>query len=106
MTFEEINKKIPKDREEMSKDEEREFVNACFEAYETEGFAEKFWSPYESLEDYIGKPFKVVKRCTEENYDLECLPAWRIEFEWEEGIDAFPEEIIPSEMKANGCPWF
>ena len=105
MTFEEIYKKYPMNREDMDETTERQFVNDCFDAYELEGFAEKFWSPYESLKDYCGKPFVVVKRCTKEDYDLECLPAWKIEFEWGEGINAYPEEIIPSEMKANGFPW-
>lgn len=105
MTFEEIYKKYPKNRDKMLKEEEQEFVNACFEAYETEGFAEKFWSPYESMKYYCGKPFVVIGRCTEKDYDLECLPAWRIEFEWQECITAYPEEIILSEMKANGFPW-
>lgn len=34
---------------------------------------------------------------------LLCLPMWNIEFQDGSIIAAYPDEIIPSEMEANGC---
>ena len=34
---------------------------------------------------------------------MECLPAWRIQFKDGTVIDAYPDEIIPSEMRDDGC---
>jgi hypothetical protein len=39
----------------------------------------------------------------EPDYDLEVLPVWKIQFEDGQIHEAYPEEIIPSEMKNNGC---
>ena len=35
--------------------------------------------------------------------DLSSLPMWNIKFSDGVTIGAYPEEIIPSEMKENGC---
>lgn len=88
-------------RDEMTEEEERNFVNYWFDKYEKQGFFNVFISPYDSLKKYNGKKFKVIERVTEEKYDLESLPAWRIEFENREQIDAFPEEIIENEIRDN-----
>ena len=101
-TWEELYEKYPEDREKMSVKKEREFVNHCFDLYEQEGFSEKFWTPHEDAEQHIGKKFKVLKRTTEERNDLACLPLWDIEFEDGTLLTAYPEEIIPTEIKANG----
>lgn len=88
-------------RDEMTEEEERNFVNYWFDKYEKQGFFEIFISPYDSLKQYNGKRFKVIRRVTEEECDLESLPAWKIEFDNQEQIDAFPEEIIKNEIKDN-----
>ena len=39
---------------------------------------------------YVGKPFKVIGRCEEgKEWDLESLPAWKIEFEDGHKMDAY-----------------
>ena len=104
MTWKEMNVKYPERRYEMTKDREREFVNDCFELYEKEGFSKKFWSMGLDYEQYIGKSFEVIGRTTEKDADLECLPMWKIRFDDGFEMDAYPDEIIPSEMRDNGCP--
>lgn len=103
-TWEEIKKKYTTDRSSMIKEIEREFVNDCFEAYETEGFSEIFWSPYDGFKTFLGQPFTVIGRMYEKGFGLENLPAWRIKFEDNTIIFAYPEEIIVKEMKDSGCP--
>ena len=104
MTWEEIKTKYPEDRNEMGKERERNFVKDCFEAYEEEGFSKKFWSQGGDYKQYHGKNFSVIGRVTEKDVDFECLPMWEIRFDDEFEIFAYPDEIIPSEMKDNGCP--
>jgi len=109
MTWVEMNKKYPEYREDMTEEREREFVEDCFKCYEQEGFASKFWSQCDDLEQYSGMPFEVVGRVPE--YDeqrmdgavLECLPMWRIRFEDGTEVAAYPDEIIEREMIDNGC---
>ena len=43
-------------------------------------------------------------RCSTKDADLASLPMWNIKFSDGLIIGAYPEEIIPREMKANGCP--
>lgn len=85
MTWNELKKKYPESRDEMDEDRERAFINDLYDAYETAGFATKFWSPFtlsSKAQSYVGKPFKVVGRCEEsETWDLESLPGWVIKFE-------------------------
>lgn len=102
-SWDDMEVKYPQSRHEMTETTERNFVNDCFYLYEKEGFAKKFWSPYEDLKDKIGKQFEVIGRCPEEQNSLETLPLWNIRFE--DGTESCvnPEEIIPSEMRANGC---
>ena len=52
----------------------------------------------------IGQSFKVVGRCSTKDSDLSSLPMWNIKFSDGTVIGAYPEEIIPREMKENGCP--
>ena len=98
------NKYKNKLRDFMNKEEEREFVLDYCICCEKEGFNKIFWTPYEEQKEHIGKKFKVLRRLTEEECFLECMPMWRIEFE--DGIisGAYPEEIVPSEMKRQNCP--
>ena len=103
-TWEELLKEYPECRSEMSEERERAFVNECFKLYEAEGFAKVFWSPYEDETKYLGKKFKVIGRSPEDRNALCVQPMWDIEFEDGALYTVYPEEIIPSEMKANGCP--
>ena len=104
LSWDEIERKYPEDRSEMSEEREMLFVNDCFECFEKEGFAKKFWSPFGDDKERIGQSFKVVGRCSTKDSDLSSLPMWNIKFSDGTVIGAYPEEIIPREMKENGCP--
>lgn len=106
MTWDELNKKYPEARDEMSVDREREFLKDLYDAYETAGFVNKFWTPfdlYDKDKNYVGKPFKIVGRCEEgKEWDLKSLPVWKIEFEDGHKMIAYPGEIYLEDMIANG----
>lgn len=110
MTWDKMKVKYPECRDEMSIEREREFVRDCFDCYEEEGFSGKFWSPGGDFPEYVGKPFTVIGRIEEydaqnsDGADLECLPMWQICFRDGKIIPAYPAEIIPCEMRDNGCP--
>ena len=80
---------------EMSFEDELRYRTDCFDTYEGIGFTDTFDSPYEDKSKFNGKPFKVVRRMsyTEDNIDLECLPKWIISIDGEE-IEAYPEEAL------------
>ena len=103
ITWDEIDNKYPEDRDEMSEEREKAYVNDCFDCYEHEGFSKKFWSPFGDYKERIGQHFTVVVRCSTKDSDLSALPMWNIKFSDGIIIGAYPEEIIPSEMKENGC---
>lgn len=108
MTWEEIKIKYPEYREDMSEEIEKEFVSDCFDAYEKEGFTKKFWSQGGDYKSLHGKSFEVIGRVPiydgkNNGADLECLPMWFIKFEDGFEMAAYPDEIIPSEMRDNGC---
>lgn len=103
MTWEDMKIKYPEDRENMSEEREKEFINDCFTCYDNEEFARKFWSPFGDYKDREGQGFEVVGRCTEEDAHISALPMWNIKFEDGTIIGAYPEEIIPREMRDNGC---
>lgn len=103
ITQDEIASKYPEDRNEMSEEREKAYVSDCFDCYEQEGFSNKFWSPFSDYKDRFGQGFTVVGRCSTEDSDLSSLPMWNIKFLDGVTIGAYPEEIIPSEMKENGC---
>ena len=98
MTWQEMKTKYSEDREHMTEEMERNFVNDCFSCYEEEGFVKKFQSPYVDHKYLTGQKFEVVERCTEKDFDLCVLPMWRIKFADGTVIAAYPEEIIPSEI--------
>lgn len=106
LDWDEMSIKYPEARDEMTIEKEREFVNDCFEIMEREGFSDRFWSPYGDYKERFGQPFKVVERCTEKTCDIDVLPMWNIKFKDGTVIGAYPEEIIPSEMKSHACPYF
>lgn len=87
ITWDEIKIKYSKDRNQMSEDREREFINDCFDCYEQEGFAKRFWSPFGDYKDRIGQTFKVINRCSEKDSDLSSLPMWNIQFDVTECCD-------------------
>lgn len=84
------------DRTQLSEKDEKTYVNRAFKIYEEVGF-ESVLPDVGGLNDeevpYIGKPFKVTGRCKAPEWDLECLPAWNIEFEDGHKMEAYPEEI-------------
>ena len=92
-----------KTRDDLSEDEERNFVNECFDIYEHIGLVKSFDTPYTDKENYIGMKFSVVSRVKEikddenEGIALECLPMWNIRFENGDEISAYPEEICLAE---------
>lgn len=67
-----------------------------FNRYEKTGFLDTFDSPYETGHKYNGMRFKVLSRCGE-GWDSECLPAWNIQLENGDKLEAYPEEICKSE---------
>ena len=91
-------------REEMTEEREKEWVEFCYDAYESDGFTPTFRTPYDDqLRHYKGMKFEVIGRVPnikddfENGEDLECLPMWKIKFENGEIMDAYPEEICLSE---------
>lgn len=102
-SWEDMKSKYPMWRDEMTEEQEKEFVSDCFMLYEKEGFAKVFWSQGGDLEEYHNKSFKVLGRSTEKDTDLCCMPMWNIQFEDGYITAAYPDEIIPSEMISNGC---
>lgn len=80
---------------QITDDEFREYIEDCFNMYETEGFhTDRFNAQYKRDLPYKDKPFEVVRRCTEGDVILfELLPAWDIKFEDGTTIIAYPEEI-------------
>ena len=106
MTWTELNKKYPEGRHEMTKARERAFLKDLYDTYESDGFADKFWSPFyvsDIHRKYVGQPFTVIGRCEEgKEFDLESLPVWKIRFEDGHEMCAYPEEINLHDMIANG----
>lgn len=97
--FKKLNAKYLKDgdgRDQLSEKDEKAYVNKTFKIYEEVGF-EPVLPNVSGLNEedvpYIGKPFKVTGRCKAPEWDLECLPAWNIEFEDGHKMEAYPEEI-------------
>ena len=95
-----------KSREHLTEEEERAFVNDCYDTYEHIGFAETFGTPYTGEKHLLGKNFTVIGRVMEypedkNGADLECLPMWKIRFEDGFEMVAYPEEICLEERKEN-----
>ena len=107
--FEELHKaygfdKGDKTRDNLNYEEEKSFVNDCFDTYEYIGFAKTFGTPYAEDAKLIGKKFTVLSRVKElsedkSGVDLECLPMWNIRLEDGTEIAAYPEEICLAERK-------
>lgn len=108
MTWDDVKKKYPGlyggglSRNDLTEEQEREFVDDCYQAYEHGGFAEKIVSPYECENLRNGMRFEVLGRVPEikddpNGVDLECLPMWRLRLENGDVMYAFPEEICLDE---------
>ena len=98
MTQAEFNKKwggISTD--DMTDEQLVEFKNDCFEYYEGCGFLDKFDSPYDQEKEHNGMSFKVLRRATTEECDLDAMPIWYIEFENGDTAYCYPEEICVAE---------
>lgn len=69
-----------------------------------------FWSQGGFEDKHHGKPFEIIGRTPILDADhpngaeLECLPMWNIRFKDGFEMAAYPDEIIPREMRENGCP--
>lgn len=85
----------------LSDEEFQEFKDDCFSMYEETGFLEKFDSPYDDigggLHEHNGMGFKVLRRATAKECDLEAMPIWFIEFENGDTAYCYPEEICKAE---------
>lgn len=92
-------------RDDMTKEREKEWVDFCFDAYESDGFKPTFGTPYDGERRYVGMKFEVLRRVPnieddfENGADLECQPMWFIRLENGEEIAAYPEEICLSETQ-------
>lgn len=60
ITWEEMKIKYPEGRNTMSEEREKTYVNECFNCYEQEGFAKKFWSPFSDYKEHFGQSFEVI----------------------------------------------
>lgn len=88
------------DREDMTDEQLTAFIEDCFTLYETTGFADTFRSPYSDKSDYNGRPFKVIRRTTAEECDIESMPMWVVKIEGsDDEVFCFPEEICKLERK-------
>lgn len=83
--------------DDMTDEQFLEFKNDCYEMYEETGFIDKFDSPYDDEGEHNGMPFKVVRRATQEEVDIEAMPLWFIEFENGDTAYCYPEEICKAE---------
>lgn len=101
-SWKDLEEAFPMYRDEMSIEEEGKFVDHCFDLYEKEGFAKTFWSSGGDFPELIGKPFAVVRRVTEKEINIRCLPMWKIQFKGGKRISAYPDEIILREMRESG----
>lgn len=91
-------------RDNLSYEEEKAFVEDCFDTYEHIGFADTFGTPYDGERKYVGMKFTVLGRVKDiaedkDGADLECLPMWNIQFENGDTMAAYPEEICLAERK-------
>lgn len=55
----------------------------------------------EESDNRNGKPFKVMKRATEDEADLEVMPLWHIMYEDGQTAYCYPEEITILEKETK-----
>ena len=103
MTQKEFNEKWGQISTDVMTDEEFfQFKQDSFELYETTGFSDVFHSPYDDeIHNHNGKPFKVLRRATEKECDLEAMPMWVVLIgDEKEPYYCYPEEICKLEEEA------
>lgn len=81
------------DPDKLSDKELLQFKQDCFAMYEQGGFLDTFDSPYDEQGEHNGMAFKVVRRATAGECDLEAMPLWLVEFENGDTAYCYPEEI-------------
>ena len=81
------------------------FKEDCFEMYEQQGFLEKFNSPYDEGGEHNGQEFKVLRRATREEVDVEAMPIWLVEFENWDTAYCYPEEICRVDGDTGKTTW-
>ena len=102
MTEKEFDKKWKDaDPDKLSNEELRQFKQDRFEMYEQDGFLDTFDSPYDEQGEHNGMKFKVVRRATSEECDLEAMPLWLVEFENGDTAYCYPEEICKAEKRTR-----
>ncbi len=108
MTWAEMKIKYPNDDfiDELPIDKRREYIQDCFDAYENDDeFATVWWSPY--WEDVpFGAKIVSIRRAEEkkDQINLDRMPMWIVKFDNGHSQPVYPEELILSERKRNGCP--
>ena len=82
-------------------EEEKVYINKCYELYEKIGFAETFESKDSDYRHYNGLKFKILKSVSvnDNRYDLEALPMWHIQLSNGAYTDAYSEEIVAFEKQ-------
>lgn len=83
--------------DDMTDEELQEFKDDCFSFYEETGFIDRFDSPYDDEGEHNGMTFKVIRRATTEEVDIEVMPMWFVEFENGDTAYCYPEEICKAE---------
>lgn len=86
-----------------SQDEYRQWKGngAEYKEHAMSRIRETFETPFEQYRDRVGQRFTVLRKITKRNitkaereeYDLECLPMYKIRFEDGHETSAWPEEI-------------
>lgn len=80
----------------LIEEEEIEWVNACYEYFETERSPRETYEPtYPDKAWFAGREFEIVERIPVDDpgYDISVLPMWRIKI-GSEILPAYPEEIF------------
>lgn len=87
--------------DDLTEDEEREWVESCYDFYEKREPWDEFESSISDNSHLWRAPFEIVEPISvdDPDYDLDVLPLWRIritggDYEGEETV-ATPEEIWP-----------
>lgn len=93
-------------QEDLTEDEERAWVEACYDYYENEcELKEVFGGPYsDDTEAWYGHPFEIIEpiSCDDTGYDLISLPMWLVRITDDVAEDpgvfaAYPEELFKEE---------
>lgn len=76
-----------------------ELKEDAFSMYEETGFLAKFDSPYDNEGEHDGMGFKVLRRATTAECDLEAMPIWFVQFQNGDTAYCYPEEICKAGHK-------